>query len=253
AHLAFNPYLDEHPIPVDDPRQATPAPAPAPTTSASQRPAHLEKRRALLALSPLTSLYRADELLLGEKTSTHEGWTACHARAQKVYAPLVAGDRAALLTYLDDALAVRWIEREVARRLTHATEAGERYVDLACALEAFIVAALAAERPDALRPVLRFFERYLVKFGQREAVVLAFKNHAQSLVRASERSRFLGQVARMFAVTRLVAAESERILATNFVDRTEAEKVFVADVSDFTRNVQPELEAIRRELAGEVG
>src|SRR5581483_9077283 len=109
------------------------------------------------------------------------------------------------------------------------------------------------QRPDALRPLLRFFERYLVMFGQREAVAESFRTHSQTLVRASERARFLAQVARLFAVSRLIAAEAERILATPFVDRTEEEKVFVADVSDFTRSVLPELEAIRRELAGEVG
>ncbi len=283
-HLAIDALLDACPIPPDDVRPAaapapkpvepppppapsrprsptggaaTPAPASPPTPSVpvrvGMRPAHLEKRRSLLALSSLTALYRADELLQGEKTGTNEGWAVGLAKAEKIFTPLVAGDRAALLTYLDDAVAVRWIEHEVARRALHATEAGDRYVDLACALEGFMAAASRAARPDALRPVLRFFERYLVKFGQREAVAAAFKSHAQSLVRASERARFLGQVARLFAVTRLVAAESERILATPFVDRTEEEKVFVADVSDFTRSVQPELEAIRRELAGEVG
>lgn len=230
-----------------------PAPAPSPAPGASARNAHLERRRNLLAISPLTSLFRPDELLQGGKTSSNDGWCVGVARAEKAFAPLLQGDRASLLTYLDDTLAIRWIERETGRRALHAVEAGDAYVDLAAALEGFIGAARTAQRPDALRPLLRFYERYLIKFGQREAVALSFKNHSQSLVRASERARFLGQVARLFAVTRHVAAESERILATPFVDRTEAEKVFVADVSDFTRNVQPELEAIRRELAGEVG
>jgi hypothetical protein len=60
-------------------------------------------------------------------------------------------------------------------------------------------------------------------------------------------------VARLFAVSRGIASEAERILALPFVDRTEEEKVFIADVSEFTRSIHPELEAIRRELAGEIG
>jgi hypothetical protein len=225
-----------------------PAPAPDPT-----RAVHMERRRALLAISPLTALFRADEIFPVEKLGTQEGWTLAVAQATKLFTPLLAGDRALLLTYLDDALAIRWVEHDAQRRALPPGEAASRYLAFAAALEGFAAAARTAQRPDALRPLLRFFERYLVRFGQRESVARSFQQHSLAIPRVSDRARFLATVARVFAVSQVVASESERALSLPFVDRTEEEKVFVADVSEFTRSVLPELEAIRRELAGEVG
>jgi hypothetical protein len=269
-HLTLDPFIDSMRLPVEEapkppeppkpasgvtrkPQAAAATPAPAPRPASNDRAKLLEGRRAVLALSPLTALFRADEVLPEDKLATNEQTILAIAQAAKLYTPLVQGDRAVLLTYLDDALAHRWIERESLRRSLSASSAAPGYLAFALALEGFASAARTAARPDALRPLLRFFERYLVRFGQREVELETFKKHSQMLVRASDRARFLATVARLFAVARVIATEAERVLATPFVDRTEEEKVFIADASEFTRSILPELEAIRRELAGEVG
>jgi hypothetical protein len=265
-HLVLDALVDSVPVPVPEapppapPEPPTPPqpggrakkkasdktdkPTPqAPPDPAPMRAAFFARQREVIGLSPLTALFRAEEAF-GEDSLE---------AARRTFAPLVAGDRALLLSYLDDALAARWLARETVRRSLPAHEAGPRYVAFAAALEGLARAAREAARPDALRPLLRFFERYLVRFGQREAVCQAFKAQSLTLVRASDRARFLAQVARLFAVGRGLTTENERVLGLPFVERTEEEKVFVADVSELARTVLPELEAIRRELSAEVG
>ena len=210
------------------------------------------RARAIIELSPWTALVRADEL---EAPASCKEDVQSRALYGKRFAPLVQGDRAVLLTYLDDSIARRWIAREAQRRATPIGAAGaQRYAAFACALEGLGEAALAAGRPDALRPISRFFEQYVVKFGQREAVSRDLRERVHAAIPlASDRAAALARVARVFESSRLLEATAERILDTPFVDRTEPEKVFVAEFQDRMRPVRPELEAIRRELSGEVG
>ena len=211
-----------------------------------------QRARALLALSPLTALCRADELDLPLAAKDDAAARAAHARR---FEPLVRGDRAVLLTYLDDTIARGWIARESARRagpLTAAT--ARRYAAMGAALEGLGDAALAAGRPDALRPIARFFEQYALRFGQREAVSRDLRERVHASVPlASERASTLARVARLFEASRPLEATADRVLDTPFVDRTEEDKVYVADYQERLRDLRPELEAIRRELAGEVG
>jgi hypothetical protein len=249
--------------PTEDERPARGARLDRKAASAEKRPAsapgssetRARRVRALLARSPLTALFRADETEppAGE---TERDDAAARAACAERFAPLVAGDRAVLLTYLDESLAKRWILRETARRAFAAGEIAEArrsYGALAAAFEGLVDAALAAGRPDALRPLARFYERYVVAFGQREAVASYFRQGVQSLTLASERAAALARVARIFSASRLLESAADRILDIPFVDRTEPEKVFVADYQERVRGIRPELEAMRRELAGEVG
>jgi hypothetical protein len=236
------------------PKKAAKEPAvePKPPQVPAGFTAEIERRRALLAISPLTALARADDPW-AEAIGTDAAFASGVLAAKKRLAPLVAGDRAVLLTYLDDALAIRWIEDEKRRRAVSLVEASRRYLALAATLEGLGRAAIEAGRPDALRPVARFFERWVLSYGQREAVLQDFRDRSMGLVKASDRAGFLAEVARLFGAVRPIAGEAERVLATPFVDRTEEDKVFIADIQELMRQVEPELEAIRRELAGVVG
>ncbi|MBX3472060.1 MAG: hypothetical protein KF878_34850 [Planctomycetes bacterium] len=167
--------------------------------------------------------------------------------------PLFAGDRAVLWSYLDQAVARAWLEEEADRRRAPAPDAQPRYAAAARGLAAFAAAATAADRPDALRPLLRFFLGHARRFGNRAPVVAALRERAQAFDRASERDAFLATVAGLFGACRLVAAQAERTLATPVIDRGEEEKVLLADWHDGFRGVADECEAIRRELAGEIG
>lgn len=196
------------------------------------------RRRALLLASPLSRALSAEAL--GDE-------------AGAPLAPLFAGDRAVLWSYLDQAVARAWLEEEADRRRAPAPDAQPRYAAAARGLAAFAAAATAADRPDALRPLLRFFLGHARRFGNRAPVVAALRERAQAFDRASERDAFLATVAGLFGACRLVAAQAERTLATPVIDRGEEEKVLLADWHDGFRGVADECEAIRRELAGEIG
>jgi len=203
------------------------------------------RRRELLRLSPLSLAFRPEEhgALDGEDTPAD----ACQERL----AALFRGDRAVLLSYLDDALARSWLAEEEARRRLPAREAQAAYAAAARGLHAFCAAGRA--RPDALRPVIRLLDLYLIRFGTRVPVVAAFREQARGFDRASEREAFLATVARLFALGRDVTRAAEDALATAFVDRTEEQKVLLTAYHELFKEVGPEIEAIRRELAGEIG
>lgn len=200
------------------------------------------RRRELVRLSPLTMAMSLEELGRGDAEA-----------AVAAVGPLVSGDRAALWTYLDRATARAWLDEETDRRRTPATESQARYAAAAAGAEAFARAAVAAGRPDALRPLVRFYQGYALRFGNRAPVVEALRERARVFDRASERDAFLATVARLFAAARHVSVAVERALATPVVDRTEEEKVLLADWHDGFKDVADEMEAIRRELAGEIG
>lgn len=201
------------------------------------------RRRELVRVSPLTCALSLEELGRGGDL---DGATA-------VIAPLLAGDRAILWTYLDRAVARAWLDEETDRRRAPAAESQGRYAAAAVGASAFARAALAADRPDALRPLVRFFQGYVLRFGNRAPVVEALRERARAFDRASERDAFLATIAGLFAASRQVTAAIERTLGTPVVDRTEEEKVLLADWHEGFKSVADEMEAIRRELAGEIG
>ncbi len=201
--------------------------------------------RRLLPLSPLTLLFRPH--LAGAHPDL-----AAEGELEAALAPLFVGDRAVLLSYLDEALARAWIEEERSRRDLPPAAAQESYAATSRTLQA--LERVARGRPDALRPVIAFYARYTLRaFGGRAPVTDALRRQAQDLDRASEREAFLRQASDLFALGRGVTEAVERALATPFVDRTEEEKVLLADYHERFRDVGPEVEAIRRELAGEIG
>jgi hypothetical protein len=211
------------------------------------------RRQELLRASPLTRAFSLEELgspPSRERTGTDE---ALVAAAAAPLAPLVAGDRALLWTYLDRAVARAWLEEEADRRRAAAPEAMPRYAAAARGAAAFARAAIAAGRPDALRPLVRFFHGHVLRFGNRAPVIEALRERARAFDRASEREAFLGTTSRLFGACRLVTATIEQTLNTPVIDRTEEEKVLLGDYHDGFKQVAEEMEAIRRELAGEIG
>lgn len=245
------------PAPTSGPSAAPPAPERPPEKAEKREPAapdaasEAARARTLIALSPLTGLLRAEEVEFPVAAADDSAARAAFGRR---FEPLVRGDRAVLMTYLDDAIAKRWLSREPQRRASFGAQGARRYAALAAALEGLAQAATAAGRPDALRPIARFFERYVLRFGQREAVSRDLRERVHASVPlASERAALLGRVARLFEASRVLEREAERVLDTPFVDRSEEDKVYVADYQDRVRDLRPELEAIRRELSGEVG
>lgn len=200
---------------------------------------------ALVPLSPLTLLTRP--ALAGAHPALQDD-----AALDAALAPLLRGDRAVLLSYLDEVLAAAWIEEERRRLRAPVAQAQQGYAATTRALTALVGGTRA--RPDALRPLIAFFHRYTLRvFGGRAPVTAALRERAQAFDRASEREAFLRQAAALFALGAAVTEVAERALATPFVDRTEEEKVLLAEFHERFSAVGPEVEAIRRELAGEIG
>lgn len=195
--------------------------------------------QALLQLSPLSLAFQPERLGQLDDPAAR-------------LAPLFLGDRAVLFSYLDDVLSRAWIEEEQRRRRMPPEEAQASYAASVRGLEAYVLAAEG--RPDALRPLIGFFEQYVIRrFGGRAPVTEALRRQAQVFNRASEREAFLRTAAGLFALGRRVSNAVENALAASFVDRSEAEKVLLAQYHERFRDVGPEVEAIRRELAGEIG
>ncbi|MGE0709708.1 MAG: hypothetical protein AB7N76_22200 [Planctomycetota bacterium] len=209
--------------------------------SEREPPAPREVReRALLALSPLTLLYRPEDA--GLASSGAEG----------LFTPLFRGDRAALLSYLAPGLARAWIQEERRRRRAPAAVAQEGYRRAARGLAGYV--AHARRRPDAFRPLIAFYRDYVLQaFGGRAPVVEALRERSRAFDRASERDAFLRDAGELFCFGRAIQARVDDALATPFVDRSEEEKVLLSDYHERFREVAPEVEAIRRELQGELG
>jgi hypothetical protein len=205
---------------------------------------------ALLELSPLSLAF--DPEAAGRLERHHDDPAAGEAAVAARLAPLFRGDRPALLSYLDDALARAWLEGEARRRELPAEAALESYRDVVRGLGGY--ARAASEHPDALRPLIAFFEGYVVRrFGGRAEVGADLRALAQGFDRASERETLLHAAGELFALGRRVDAACEDALAESYVDRTERQKVLLADYHRRFRDVAPAVEAIRRELVGEIG
>lgn len=199
-------------------------------------------RQALLRLSPLTLLLRPEELgALGP------------GPARDALAPLLVGDRPALLTWLDEHVARSWLREEAARQALTPARVGAAWSSAGAGLDAFVSATALVERPDALRPLVRFYARFLAHHGTRVPVVQAVQARAEALDRASEREALRQAAASLFAPGRRITAAGERALGRAFVDRSEPERSFLTDYHEVWRPIAPEIEAIRRELAGEIG
>jgi hypothetical protein len=205
------------------------------------------RHRALLRLSPLTQLFRPQEAgLLGGVLTSPEGVAAR-------LAPLFRGDRSLIMAYKDHRLAEAWIHEERRRQRAPAAAAWPAYDSAARALAGYLLAAREAKRQDALRPLVRFYARFLVRFGTRVPVLTAYREQARSFDRASEREGFLAAVAGIFEPARSLQRAVDQAMSEAFMDRSEEEKVLLADHHEVFREVAPEVEAIRRDLAGEIG
>ena len=203
-----------------------------------------ERWAPLLALSPLTLLFRPAEA--GRLDAF-----ADPTQGAQALSPLFRGDRPLLCSYLDATLARAWLREERARRRLGARRALSSYAATVRTLGAFVRAAEG--RPDALRPLLAFFGGYLREFGRRAPVVDALREQARGFDRASERQAFLRQAGELFGLARAVTRAVEATLAETYVDRTEEQKVLLADHHERFSELAPEVEAIRRELTGEIG
>ncbi|MCA8921564.1 MAG: hypothetical protein KDD82_07115 [Planctomycetes bacterium] len=197
--------------------------------------------RRMLELSPLTLLSSPQSL--GALSATPE-------EAAARLRPLFAGDRATVVRYLDQHLARAWLAEDAARRAGGEPPL-EEYQAAGRGLQGFALAA--AERPDALSPLLEFYQRYLLRYGGREPVVGWFRERSRGFRQASARERFVLAGASLFTPVEQLLRHVERALGRAFVDRSEEEKVLLTDYHERFKPIADELSAIRRELAGEVG
>jgi hypothetical protein len=203
-----------------------------------------QRRADLLALSPLTQLFRLQDA--GALEDARVG-----SAAQRI-APLFVGDRAALLSYLAPALARAWIREERRRRRAPVADAQAGYRHTTHMLQAYVEAA--ASRPDALRPLIAFYADYVLRtFGGRAPVVEALRQQSRVYDSTSERDAFLHDAGGLFTFGTAIQRAVDHALGTAFVDRSEAEKVLLSEYHERFREVAPEVEAIRRELQGELG
>jgi len=197
--------------------------------------------RRLLELSPLTLLFSPQSL--GSLSETAD-------EAADRLEPCFAGDRAALLRYLDRSLARAWLAEEAGRRSSKEPPL-EAYLAAGRGLEGYVLAA--HQRPDALVPLFEFYQRYLARHGGREPVVGWFRERSRAYRQASARERFLRAGATLFAPVEQIQRHVDRALGQSFVDRSEEERVLLGDYHERFKGIADELRAIRRELAGEVG
>lgn len=204
-------------------------------------PSERETRiQALIELSPLTQLFRSSEA----------GRTPAKLRA--ALAPLFKGERPVLLSYMAASLAKSWLREERRRRKLSAERAQTSYAQSARLLEAFV--SHCGPRPDALRPLIEFYRTYVLEHGGRAPVTEALREQAQSFDRISERDAFMKTASELFVPARAIQTAVDLALATSFVDRSEAQKVLLSEYHEsFRGEVAAEIEAIRRELASEVG
>lgn len=199
-----------------------------------------ERIGALLTLSPLTQLFRSSQ---GARSAEELG---------QAFAPLLRGERPVLFSYLAGSLAKAWIQEEQRRRRSSAERAQVAYVQSGRTFAAWV--GLCGARPDALRPLIEFYRSYVLQFGGRAPVTESLREQSRSFDRVSERDGFLRAASELFVPGRAIQAAVDEALATPFVDRSEAQKVLLSDYHERYRGeVAAEVEAIRRELAGEVG
>ena len=197
----------------------------------------------LRSFSPLTLAFEL------EAAGTLDGGSAA---VQDALAPLFRGDRATLLSYLDQALASAWLDQEAQRRRLSPQDSLLSYAAAVRGFEGFVRAATS--RPDALRPIISFYVGYVLRrFGGRAPVFEALTQKSQGFDRASERQEFLRTAGALFSFGQIVTAAADEALAAPFVDRSEEQKVLLADYHDRFKDVAGEVEAIRRELVGEIG
>ena len=199
-----------------------------------------ERANALLSLSPLTQLFRPGQ---GERSE---------AKLRKAFTPLLRGERPVLFSYLAGSLAKAWIKEEQGRRRLSAERAQASYTQSGRTFAALV--GLCSARPDALRPLIEFYRSYVLHFGGRAPVTESLREQSRSFDRVSERDGFLRAASQLFVPGQAIQRAVDEALATHFVDRSEAEKVLLSEYHERYRGeVAVEVEAIRRELAGEVG
>ena len=203
------------------------------------------RARALARLSPLTLAFRP------QLNGALDGLLATRAAAAERLTPLFKGDRATFLRYLDEPLSASWLRAEARRRALSGPDAHAATLALVRGLRAYVHAA--QDRPDALRPVMLFLAGYLRRFGTRIPVVQSLRDQARVFDRASQRDALLRSASELFGLGGQVQRAVQDALSEAFVERTEAQKVLLADYHTLYKDVEDEVEAIRRELAGEIG
>ena len=211
----------------------------APAASVAPSP-RAERASALLALSPLTQLFRPGQGARSE------------AQLRQALTPLLRGERPVMLSYLAGSLAKAWLKEEQGRRRISAERAQVSYLQSGRTFAALV--GLCSARPDALRPLIEFYRAYVLHFGGRAPVTESLREQSRSFDRVSERDGFLRAASELFVPGQAIQRAVDVALATPFVDRSEAQKVLLSEYHERYRGeVAVEVEAIRRELAGEVG
>ena len=199
-----------------------------------------ERASALLTLSPLTQLFRPGQGARSE------------AELRQALTPLLRGERPVMLSYLAGSLAKAWLKEEQGRRRISAERAQVSYGQSGRTFAALV--GLCSARPDALRPLIEFYRGYVLHFGGRAPVTESLREQSRSFDRVSERDGFLRAASELFVPGQAIQRAVDVALATPFVDRSEAQKVLLSEYHERYRGeVAVEVEAIRRELAGEVG
>lgn len=218
---------------------------------------------ALLAASPLTALYRGDAFRAdyGDGHDDSEAWESAVVAARRRLAPLVAKERALVLTYLDDAVARAWLEAEPARRSAGLDEARMRYASLAATIWGLLAACVDAKRLDAMRPAMRFFERYAVRFGRQQEIVPFFQTRAAELSQSHMgRQSYTRCVSLLFGAVGEINEEAEDVKGEPASLRTASQKAFIkafgGDGDIDARGLDDlatDYEDVRAALADEIG
>ena len=204
-----------------------------------------QRRRDLLRVSPLTQLFEIDEAAL------LEGVLPKSEALEKRFSFLRRGHAHVLLSYLDESLSRRWIQLEKARRGFTERKAAVYYAGAAVAYSAMI--EVLSGRRTGLRPLVRYFSRFVSEFGTRDYAVARYTEQSKGYDRTSERTEFLRTVSLIFAAGTSLEAAAQKALETAFVDRPEEDRAYLSVYHDGYKHVTTEIEAIRKELAGEIG
>lgn len=218
--------------------------------------------QAILRASPLTYLLHADSFQAeyvdeGGRPGEGEAWERERLAATERLAPLVTSDRATMFGFLDDMISRAWLDAEDTRRGMPVVESGIAYMALGCAFDGLVGAAVRAGRPDALRPILRFFERYFVRHGRGSTVAQTFVDKTAEVATQAAKQRYTFSVVVMFGSGSLVASLADGL--PHPTERTAAQQVFLASLRDpggmgsDEDGVLEDLDEVDRALAALVG
>jgi len=159
-----------------------------------------------------------------------------------------------LVRFLEGDIAARWLASEQARERMPAWDALQRYDRFANALEAWVAGALKRERPDLLLPLAVYFQRLLRLRGPREEILRRISGRVLiDFYAASDQQRFQRTLARIYLLGAQLDESAKRARARSYIDRSAADKVFLAGYQATYRDISEDLRAIGRRFGGEIG